>query len=76
MELASFKKIHGITVLNFYPSKTTKRFVASFGDNKLLVTTEEFNPKAETFVYDNPAEGAEGSYILSNKKPKEAAFAL
>ena len=76
MTLKEFKQIHGIDKLNFYRSTHSTRFVASFGDNKLLITTEEFDPKGKMFVYDNPATEGGASWILSNKQPKEADFTL
>ena len=73
--LTEFKKEHNIEKLNFYKSHNSSRFVASFGD-KLLVTTEDFDPKQVGYVYDNPAAEAGASWILSNKEPKEADFTL
>lgn len=76
MKLSDFKKAHGIETLNFYPSKVTSRFVAAFGKDQLLITTEEFDPKLPAFVYSNPTDVSGNSHILSNNAPKEASFTL
>lgn len=76
MKLAEFKKLNGISELNFYPSKVTSRFVAAFGKDQLLITTEEFDPAQPAFVYSNPTDASGNSHILSNSAPKEASFTL
>jgi len=74
MDLATFKQVHNISSLNFYKSHTSNRRVASFGNNQLIVTTVDFNPRLPAYVYDNPKD--ENGYTLSNKKQAEAEFAL
>jgi len=74
MKFAEFKAMLGFTALNFYKSKTTSRFVASFKDT-LIVTTETFNPKLDAYAYPNPVS-TDGGWILSNTAPAEAVFSL
>ena len=74
--LKEFKAEHGIEKLSFYKSHSSSRFVASFGNDKLIITTEEYDPKKAGYIYDNPAAEAGASWILSNKQPKEADFTL
>lgn len=76
MTLAEFKKAFGVGTLKFYRSHSSSRSVAAFGNNQLLVTTVDFDPAKPGFVYENPAEGADGSYILSNKEQRAADFTL
>jgi len=76
MTLSQFKKAHNIDTLSFYPSKVSSRFVAAFGVDQLLITTEDFDPKGLLFVYSNPTDVSGNSHILSNQAPKEASFTL
>ena len=76
MTLAEFKAAHNISTLNFYKSTKSNRYVAGFGQDLLLITTEDFNHKAPCFVYDNPGDADGKSWILSNNAPKEADFTL
>lgn len=76
MTLAEFKSLYGITTLSFYKSKETSRFVAGFGKDNAIITTEEFDPKGDTFVYNNPKDTEGKTFILSNTAPKAAEFTL
>lgn len=74
MTLEQFKTTFNVKSLNFYASHKSDRFVASFGQDQLLITTEEFDKSKPAFVYANPKD--EHGFILSNKEPKAADFVL
>ena len=76
MTLAEFKAAYNVGTLSFYQSKTTKRFVAGFGQDYVLITTEDFDKAKPCFVYDNPKDPEGKSFILSNKEPRAADFTL
>jgi len=77
MNLTEFKAQNGIEKLNFYKSKQSNRMVASHG-NISIVTTEDFDPKKEQMVYDNPAsvDTEIKSFVLSNTVPRDADMVL
>ena len=75
MTLTEFKAAYNIGTLPFYQSKTTKRFVAGFGQDMILITTEDYDPSSGVdYVYDNPKDTEGKSFILSNKEPRAADF--
>ena len=80
MTLNEFKNAFGIEKINLYPSKSSSRLVAGFnhkGENKLIVTTKEFNTSGDIYVYENAdQETGEIYYVLSNKEPKQAVAVL
>lgn len=74
MSLQEFKRVNGISVLNFYKSNHSTRRVAAFGNNQLLITTEDFDRTKPAFVYPNPKD--DSGYILSNKEQAAAEYTL
>ena len=76
MTLAEFKTAWKISTLSFYKSKTTNRYVAGFGQDMILITTEDFDKAKPCFVYDNPKDAEGKSFILSNSEPRAADFTL
>ena len=76
MTLAEFKSQNNISTLSFYKSKSTNRYVAGFGQDMVLITTENFDKAKPCFVYDNPKDTEGKSFILSNSEPRAADFTL
>ena len=80
MTLAEFKKLHNITSLGFYPSKSSKRMVSSLPNGQLVVTTETFTSSSPAFVYtvepsaDNELDNT--IHVVSNKEPKAPSLVL
>ena len=76
MTLSEFKAAYNVGTLSFYKSKSTNRYVAGFGQDMILITTEDFDQSKPCFVYDNPKDTEGKSFILSNNEPRAADFTL
>lgn len=79
MTLAEFKKVHGVSSIEFRKSKVSTRLwakpITENGEMLDCISTTVFDTKAPIYVYPVEIEGSQ-VFTFSNKSPGEVVATL